>query len=197
MPTLTDWLMVGITLVYVIATIAIWFANHKSARATEKQLVESKRQYEDKKRLEIMPYFEVQICNNISDFHECIGLALSSQNAENRTVIDRRVSIKNIGLGPAKDFCYTWCNLDGKYDRDDLDFTAILPGETKEILFDFWAEHRDDFSEYTASVSLVFKYRDLLENRYHLKIDLVFTISTEDNVRLTKYSVGTPCVEKE
>ena len=83
MPTITDWLMVGITLVYVIATIAIWFANHKSARATEKQLTESKRQYEDKKRLEIMPYFEVQICNNISDFHECIGLALSSQNAGN------------------------------------------------------------------------------------------------------------------
>lgn len=59
MPTITDWLMVGITLVYVIATIAIWFANHKSARATEKQLIESKRQFDEIKRLEHMPYMQV------------------------------------------------------------------------------------------------------------------------------------------
>ena len=55
MPMITDWLMVGITLIYVIATIAIWFANHKSARATEKLLVESKRQFDETKRLEHMP----------------------------------------------------------------------------------------------------------------------------------------------
>lgn len=32
----TDWLMVVITAIYVVATIAIWFANNKSARMTEK-----------------------------------------------------------------------------------------------------------------------------------------------------------------
>ena len=30
----TDWLMVVITAIYVGATIAIWFANNKSARMT-------------------------------------------------------------------------------------------------------------------------------------------------------------------
>ncbi len=197
MPTITDWLMVGITAVYVVATIFISWANIKSANATRDQLTESKRQYEDKKRLEIMPYFEVRICGNITDFHDCIHLALSAQNAENGTVIDQRISIKNIGLGPAKDIRYTWKNIDGEYDRNDLEFTAILPGENKDVNIDFYAEHRDDFSEYVASVSIIFIYCDLLENKYHLSIDLDFTISTEDNVKLTKYTVGTPSVVKE
>lgn len=155
------------------------------------------RLIEDKKRLEIMPYFEVRICGNITDFHECIHLALSSQNAENGTVIDQRISIKNIGLGPAKDIRYTWNNLDGEYDRNDLEFTAILPGENKDVNIDFYAEHKDDFSEYVAPVSIILTYCDLLENKYHLSIDFVFTISTEDNVKLTKYTVGTPSVVKE
>lgn len=197
MPTITDWLMVGITAVYVVATIFISCANIKSANATRDQLTESKRQYEDKKRLEIMPYFEVRICGNITDFHECIHLALSSQNAENGTVIDQRISIKNIGLGPAKDIRYTWNNLDGEYDRNDLEFIAILPGENKDVNIDFYAEHKDDFSEYVAPVSIILTYCDLLENKYHLSIDFVFTISTEDNVKLTKYTVGTPSVVKE
>ena len=60
MPTITDWLMVGITAVYVVATIIISCANIKSANATREQLTESKRQYEDKKRLEIMPYIQFE-----------------------------------------------------------------------------------------------------------------------------------------
>lgn len=60
MPTITDWLMVVITAIYVVATIYISRANIKSADATREQLVESKRQYEDKKRLEIMPYIQFE-----------------------------------------------------------------------------------------------------------------------------------------
>ena len=46
MPTIADWLMVGITAVYVIATILICIANMKSAKATREQIDESKRQFE-------------------------------------------------------------------------------------------------------------------------------------------------------
>lgn len=189
-------LMVLITFVYVVATVEICRANIRSADATREQLAESKRQFEDKKRLELMPYLEVLVCDDITDFHECIGLALSSQNAKNSTIIDRRISINNIGLGPAKDVRYTWRNLDGEYDRNDLGFTAILSGEAKNIYIDFYAEHKDDFSEYVAPVSIEFTYSDLLENKYRLRVDLAFTISTEKNVRLTKYTVGTPCFVK-
>ena len=50
MPTITDWLMVAITAVYVIATIRICRANIKSANATREQVAESKRQFDEESR---------------------------------------------------------------------------------------------------------------------------------------------------
>lgn len=53
---ITDWLMVIITAVYVVATIFICRANIKSAKATREQLAEAKRQYEEEHR----PYISYQ-----------------------------------------------------------------------------------------------------------------------------------------
>ena len=57
-PTITDWLMVIITFVYVIATIFICNANIKSAKASKEELIEIKRQYNDENR----PRIEVEFC---------------------------------------------------------------------------------------------------------------------------------------
>lgn len=59
MPTITDWLMVIITAVYVIATIAICWANIKSAKATRAQLEESKRQFNENNRAFVTVTFEI------------------------------------------------------------------------------------------------------------------------------------------
>lgn len=45
MPTITDWIMVGITFVYVVATIFICYFNGKAAKASQGQIEEMKRQY--------------------------------------------------------------------------------------------------------------------------------------------------------
>lgn len=50
MPTITDWLMVIITGVYVFATIFICVFNYRSAKATREQVAEAKRQYEEVNR---------------------------------------------------------------------------------------------------------------------------------------------------
>ena len=50
MPTITDWLMVAITIVYVVATIIICYAKIKSSNATKEQVAEAKRQYEEEHR---------------------------------------------------------------------------------------------------------------------------------------------------
>lgn len=47
MPTITDWIMVVITGVYVFATIFICIFNYRSAKATREQVAEAKRQFEE------------------------------------------------------------------------------------------------------------------------------------------------------
>lgn len=54
-----DWALFWITLVYVIATCAICYFNYQSAKATREQVEEMKRQYEDEKRLSLLPFFQV------------------------------------------------------------------------------------------------------------------------------------------
>lgn len=58
MPLITDWLMFGITAIYVIATIFICKANIKSANATRDQIAESQRQFNEENR----PIIEVEFC---------------------------------------------------------------------------------------------------------------------------------------
>ena len=57
-PSITDWLMVGITVVYVVATIFICWANLKSVKASKEQLHEMKVQYAEDNR----PRVEVEFC---------------------------------------------------------------------------------------------------------------------------------------
>ncbi|MEA4988136.1 MAG: hypothetical protein VB095_08760 [Anaerovorax sp.] len=49
---MTDWIMIAITAIYVIATIAIWASNNKSAKATEKQVLLLHEQLEQYKQNE-------------------------------------------------------------------------------------------------------------------------------------------------
>lgn len=58
MQQITDWLMVIITFVYVVATIFICWANIKSAKASKEELTEMKRQYADENR----PRIEIEFC---------------------------------------------------------------------------------------------------------------------------------------
>lgn len=57
MPMITDWLMVIITFVYVVATCFICWANIKSANSSKVQLEEMKKQYVDENR----PYVTVEV----------------------------------------------------------------------------------------------------------------------------------------
>ena len=69
---LTDWLMVIITAVYVIATIFICLANIKSAKASKEQLQESQKQYRATNRpyitceyiLTDRVYCGIRLCNH-------------------------------------------------------------------------------------------------------------------------------------
>lgn len=71
-PTITDWIMVVITTVYVIATIIICKANYKSAKEAHKQTEESIQQFNKSNRpyitceyiLSSRTYCGIHICNH-------------------------------------------------------------------------------------------------------------------------------------
>ena len=72
MPAITDWLMVVITAVYVVATIIICIANYKSAKEAHKQTEESIQQFNKSNRpyitceyiLSSRTYCGIHICNH-------------------------------------------------------------------------------------------------------------------------------------
>ena len=191
-------LMVIITLIYVIATIRICRANIKAADAARAQLVESKRQFEETRRLEIMPYFELDIVDDSSlRWEPDVSLAISEGNAKEKTIIYKKLVINNIGLGNAKDFTYTWKNLNGSYCRHDLQFSSIPADGKREITIYFYAEHQEDGSEYEAQVSFLFQYCDLLENMYQQELVMFFQIGKPAMVTLKNYKAGAPVLLKE
>ena len=94
MPTITDWLMVFITAVYVGATILICIYNGKSAKASMKQVEESIGQFEANRRLQTMPFlqlelpiektsplFEISLNNDVEEFIGCILRSTASADA--------------------------------------------------------------------------------------------------------------------
>ena len=168
MPTITDWIMVGITAVYVIATIFISLANMKSAKATREQLTESKRQYEDKKRLEVMPYIQVEYNHDSSrDYH--LDLIIESAGSYNGTYT-LGLSLNNAGFGAAKDitYSYSWDLCTETADRGFFPVRALIPGERKTILLSF--EYSGDSSIKKQS-RIDLHYSDLLENKYNQSIE--------------------------
>jgi len=56
---MTDWIMIAITAIYVVATILICIFNYRSATATREQVAESKRQFEDSNRAFVTVTFEL------------------------------------------------------------------------------------------------------------------------------------------
>jgi len=76
-------LMVLITSIYVIATINISNANIKSAEATREQITESKRQFEESKRLQVMPYLQLSfIDSDVSDADPCLYLEMNNDKGD-------------------------------------------------------------------------------------------------------------------
>lgn len=106
MPLVTDWIMVVITLIYVVATCFICSANVRSAKASKAQLEEMKREHDESIRYGIMPFLQMEeIAVSGHDF--CLELPLVDKSIADWE-IDSMVKVKNIGNGAATNLTYTW-----------------------------------------------------------------------------------------
>lgn len=182
-------LMVIITFVYVIATVAIWWANHKSAKASTKQLETSIEQYEEMKRLNFMPYF--QLLGADTPGNSCILLPLKAKTGNGKSQ-DTQVDffIQNFGAGTAIEMKYTWNSLDCSTDRGRFIASALRSGDKRIVRIKFIYSE-----EYTpeGNASIDLKYRDLLGNNYIQKIEFEFK-----NGLCKKYGIDSPVlIDKE
>ena len=182
----TDWLMVVITAIYVGATIAIWFANNKSARMTEKQLEESRAQFEQSKRLECMPFLQLELCTpERASFGSTFPLYKNDALNESFEI----VKLRNLGNGTAINLIYTWeCKDVNKTETDCMPICAIQKGDTYywQMNFETDADLRDYFHG-----KLCFEYNDLLGYTYEQKVDITF-IYEDEELCLHHIDVGNP-----
>lgn len=173
-------LMVIITLIYVFATIFICYFNGKSAKATQDQIKESRRQYEETKRLEMMPI--IQFCRSTNPEHSSAGHCSMVVTPPNQSSSGWRSSceitflMKNIGLGNMKEATYSWTNEDGqKIICDTFPIESLCANEETEltIFFDSYERKEMKYGEKIKCL-LDLTYKDLLENEYAQAITFVF-----------------------
>ena len=166
----TDWLMVVITAIYVGATIAIWFANNKSSRMTEKQLEESRSQFKEAKRLECMPFLQLEIPTEQERPLFEIELDLCSGNVSD--TLYKIVKLKNLGNGSATNIIYTWKrNKTCDQVCDYPPINAIMHGDSYYFQLTFYT---DETMESGNTGTLIWQYDDLLGNTYEQKVTLIF-----------------------
>lgn len=191
---LTDWLMVVITGIYVAATIAIWLANHKSAKTTEKQLVESKRQFEETKRLEHMPYMQVSFGDYITSdktgsYYPNMLLSIGRMNDSRCSSCGKRLTLTNIGLGLAVNLKCKWI-AEGSYAEYNLATSLLKQDESNNSTLIVSAGVPKDKPQ-LAEAKLVICYDDFLGNHYEQPIEISFEIH-QNYIALIQYNTKAP-----
>ncbi|MBQ6481171.1 MAG: hypothetical protein IJI45_08650 [Anaerolineaceae bacterium] len=170
-------LMVLITFVYVIATIKISNANIESAKATRDQIIESNKQYENSKHLQILPCFIVS-CSRMKRYDYEINLPCSL--ASNYTKTDSTVlKIENIGKGTARDITYEWI-----YESIKTEGRIGMVGILEKTSFDINCCFNGDVVKEDKDGHLILHYSDLLGKKYHQEVIIHFITERhgEDNI---------------
>lgn len=177
--SITDWIMVGITAIYVVATILILRANKKSARAAEKQIEqakeqieESERQFLESQRLSCMPFLQLEydeIPHNGTFF---IGLYPDCYHSETNTYElgegeDNYFWLKNIGNGAAANLSCIWKYSNGKFESKVFPINGLMHRDKYPVILFVEKNKR-------MEVKLEWIFTDLLGNEYTQKVDLCF-----------------------
>lgn len=183
-PMITDWLMVGVTTLYLVATVAIFIANIRSVKAMRDQLDESKRQFKETQRLQAMPYLQVHILDGKTDDKgelKCpyATFEISKSDDENTLCCDKYISFENVGLGMLHHTRIEWNSLSRKNDGYPEKDVVIPPHVEWGINARFTAKRsgtEDVFKPISVPCSISIKYEDLLGNEYEQEVKIPVVI---------------------
>lgn len=160
-PTITDWLMVAITAVYVIATLCIMKSNKIAANASKEQLEESKIQFDEMRRLNSLPFLQLEL-RTIKDRAVDYEIELPIYPAVQGDLFSSIWALKNIGNGTAMNIIYTWkCKSSGITNIDYPPVAAIRYGDEYKVEI-ITGKATDE----KVTGKLTFEYQDLIGNEY-------------------------------
>lgn len=184
-------LMLLVTVIYVIATIFIYKANNEAAKMAKVQLIEMREQYDDEKRMKIMPYFIVRVLEK-SCYVDGIDKCYISdvKKYENISYLSATVyfEIQNLGHDIAKECKYYWINSVLPAIRK-YTIVSIAIGEKRILKVDFYAEACDDYLFTTIKCGIT--YKDLLDNEYEQICNINFEVS-KSRIKYISHSMTAP-----
>ena len=205
----TDWLMVIITSIYVIATILICYYNHKSATAAHDQAVEMRKQHEEERRYHMLPWFLISVDefsplpdhfkdgeeykNSIEDVITAIG---TDGEAIHLPLYRLKYTVRNIGIGTATRSRYDWHCPDGVALPPRLLYNqSLMQGESyaKTVYLEFSLPN-DSFERTNyvfVSTSITFHIYDIYDCEYSQSIGVHFTIHQNGQVEV-EIEAGAP-----
>lgn len=180
---MTDWLMVIITAIYVVATIYICRANIRSAEATREQLAESKRQFEEGNRAYITysfiyekrAFYGLRFTNNGKRVAKKVKIVLSDdfiKSLKNSKYEDRLKLVSNnecvLGVGQSIDVFFGGAEF-----RNN---TEKLPIEGDIMYFDDAGDYCEhfiiDFNSYPPIFTVNSEIEDLRQELKHQTAEL-------------------------
>ena len=162
-------LMVIITFIYVIATVFIFIANNKSAKATREQLEESKRQFKESQRLSVLPFISAKIGDTVYPK----GIQLPLPDMQVRLIVKDRyqdgklawvsfgLTLQNIGPGMMCSMQAEGCT-DKHTVSQPLKTTVLCSNQSCHLNIMIMAEQADNL--YSHKGMLILRFSDIAGN---------------------------------
>jgi len=178
---ITDWLMVVITLIYVITTIKISKANVDSAKATREQVEDSRVQFEKNQRLQVMPSMQIDILDEL--YNEEIVAEIpyslySDEHLDSCRSYTFFLALENAGMGTAKDITFRWFNTEGNPVEEKLPKHILYQQDKMVYLISVGITEKNATIGEKHEPKLVISFKDLLDNEYSQTIQLTYVIGS-------------------
>lgn len=189
-------LMVIITFIYVIATVFIFIANNKSAKATREQLEESKRQFSETQRLSVLPCLSVSIGKE--PFQDKDGKSFPNMYFNTGRIrindrmayIDSSICVKNIGSGLACDLHIEWIV---ETETSTPSFRLPFLGQNTEEFLNANIAGESKDTVFSQNAEMKFFYSDIIGNNYEQTLELSLTMHPYDHrMTIDTYRIDAP-----
>lgn len=186
------WSIIIAALQFGVSALIFW-ANNRSVKAAnnqinaiDEQVKESKRQFEETQRLQVMPYLQVKIDSyKQNGRRKSQGLSdeiiISESEAENEVKAVKCFTLKNIGMGTLHETKAKWISMNGNEYPVTLAMGRVIPpNDVWEFDVEFKAKkpNPDDSLDYKSpDCKLHIEYKDLNGKKYFQDFYPVISIS--------------------